>query len=244
MKTIFKVLLVTGLVAATALTVTLSSVKAASVYDEIKPTELSLTVDTSKAYSLEEMLNYALQDEYMAQAEYQAIIEEFGDVRPFTNIVNAEQNHIDLLLPLFAEYGINVPVNESAASVVVPDSITSALSTGVDAENANIAMYQAFLAQDNLPDNVRQAFEYLQNASQSHLQAFSQDRYSYYGSDMMNQIRNQFQKAFRGSNENSSQNQMQYKYQGANGQGQGSKGQGGQGLRLQDNSLNGECPNS
>ena len=138
----------------------------------------------------------------MAQAEYQAIIGTFGEVRPFTNIVVAEQTHIDLLLPLFAEYGYTVPANDAAANVVIPDSITSALATGIQAEEANIAMYQVFLAQDNLPDNVRAAFEYLVNASQNHLNAFSNDHYAYYGEDMMNQIKNQFKKMFKGSSQN------------------------------------------
>ncbi|HOO43813.1 MAG TPA: hypothetical protein PKU69_01965, partial [Bacillota bacterium] len=65
-----------------------------------------------------------------------------------------------------------------------------------------IAMYQVFLAQDNLPDNVRAAFEYLVNASQNHLNAFSNDHYAYYGEDMMNQIKNQFKKMFKGSSQN------------------------------------------
>nr|HPJ24034.1 hypothetical protein [Bacillota bacterium] len=174
---------------------------AASVYDEYS-LETVATVDSSTTYTLEEMLTYAIQDEYMAQAEYQAIIATFGEVRPFTNIVVAEQTHIDLLLPLFAEYGYTVPANDAAANVVIPDSITSALATGIQAEEANIAMYQVFLAQDNLPDNVRAAFEYLVNASQNHLNAFSNDHYAYYGEDMMNQIKNQFKKMFKGSSQN------------------------------------------
>ena len=153
------------------------------------------------------MLTYALLDEYMAKAEYEAIIETFGEIKPFTNIVLAEQTHIDLLVPLFEAYGFVLPENNAVESVVIPDSITSALATGVEAEENNIAMYVAFLAQDNLPEDVRTVFEYIVAASEHHLAAFSADRYSYVGADMMNQ----FKKAF--------------KHQGSNGQGEG-QGQG------------------
>ena len=215
-KNVLKGLLIAAVAVIGIATVSATSVNAQSVYDEYA---LETTVDGYE-YSLEEMLIYAIQDEYMAKAEYEAIIANFGEVKPFTNIVLAEQKHIDLLLPLFEAYGIEVPANTAVDNVVIPESITSALATGVEAEEANIAMYQAFLSQDNLPDDVRDAFEYLVNASQHHLQAFSQDRYAYYGTDMANQIRNQFRKMFQGANGQGQRGNAQgNQYKGANGQG-------------------------
>ncbi|MGD9761855.1 MAG: hypothetical protein AB7U52_05475 [Candidatus Izemoplasmatales bacterium] len=201
---IFKGLVTVSFAIAAVFTVSLTSVNAQSVYEEYSTDAL---VEELSSYTVEEMLNYALLDEYMAKAEYEAIIETFGEIKPFTNIVLAEQTHIDLLLPLFEAYGFVLPENNAVESVVIPDSITSALATGVEAEEKNIAMYETFLAQDNLPEDVRAAFEYLVAASEHHLAAFSADRYSYVGADMMNQ----FKKAF--------------KYQGSNGQGE-SQGQG------------------
>lgn len=172
------------------LTVSLTAVNAQSVYDEYSSS--TLIEDVQEGYTLEEMLNYAILDEFMAKAEYEAIIETFGEVKPFTNIVSAEQTHIDLLLPLFEVYGYVVPENSAVDSVVIPDSITSALATGVEAEEVNILMYETFLAQDNLPDDVREAFEYLMNASKNHLNAFSKDKNNYLGEDIMNQFKNAF----------------------------------------------------
>ncbi len=145
-------------------------------------------------YTVEEMLVSAIQDEYLAQATYNAIIEAYGEVKPFTKIVLAEQTHIDLLLPLFVAYGIEVPVNDAADYVVLPDSISSALATGVEAETLNIAMYETFLNQVDLPDDVQTVFEYLQAASQNHLAAFSRDRLIGAGYDLSNMIKNQFRK--------------------------------------------------
>jgi len=155
-----------------------------------------LSVDENGNYALEDMLTYALLDEYNAQATYQAIIDTYGEIRPFTNIVVAEQTHIDLLLPLFETYGIEVPVNDVVA--VVPDSIASALATGVEAEKANIALYEAFLSQD-LPDDVSSVFEYLVDASEHHLAAFSRDRYVGAGYDLANQFRKGFKYMFQQS---------------------------------------------
>jgi len=167
---------------------------------------LSLETDEFGEYSLEDMLTAALLDEYLAQATYQEIILAYGEVKPFTNIVVAEQQHINLLLPLFETYGITVPENEAASQVVLPDSIASALATGVEAEKANIAMYEAFLAQDNLNDDVRSVFELLKTASIHHLAAFSKDRINGAGYNFMYQMRNMFR---QGGNQNQSSRQQQ-----------------------------------
>ncbi len=155
--------------------------------------------DTSGEYTIESMLTYAILDEYLAKATYEEILAVYGDVRPFSKIVIAEQTHIDLLLPLFETYGIDVPENNAAASVVVPDSISSALATGVEAEKANIAMYETFLAQSNLPDDVRTVFESLKAASQKHLNAFQRDRLVGAGYDMAYQFKKMFGKGQQGS---------------------------------------------
>lgn len=218
---LMKTLMVAGLALTAIFTITLTSVDAKSVYDDYALESYSETFVIEEGYTLEEMLTYAILDEYMAQAEYQAIIETFGNIMPFVRIVEAEQTHIDMLLPLFETYGIAVPENQAASNVVIPDSITSALATGVEAEEKNIAMYEAFLAQEDLPSDVRDVFEYLKNASEHHLQAFSKDRYNYYGEDMMNQIKNQWRKAF---GEGSAQGD-QHQYRGA----RGSQGQVGYG---------------
>jgi len=44
--------------------------------------------------SIEDMLRYALEDEYTAHAEYTAVLAEFGTVRPFDSILKAEETHI------------------------------------------------------------------------------------------------------------------------------------------------------
>jgi hypothetical protein len=126
---------------------------------------------TDKNLTLAEMLTYAVQDEYLARAEYVYIIETFGNVNPFGNIVNAEEQHISQLLPLFTAYGIEAPADTGSDHAVAVSSLTAAYQAGKTAEIDNIAMYNAFLKQD-LPDDVRVVFENLREASERHLAAF------------------------------------------------------------------------
>jgi hypothetical protein len=131
-------------------------------------------VEAEKNYTIEQMLSYAMQDEYLALAEYTKITEVFGAQRPLTNIMRAETTHIALLKPLFEKYNVAIPQNTAGSYVVVPDSLASALKAGVDAEFSNIEMYEQFLKQ-SLPDDVKSVFTSLMNASQKHLNAFSRN---------------------------------------------------------------------
>lgn len=123
------------------------------------------------SFTLEEMLVYAIQDEYVARAEYEKIMEVYGVQKPFSNIIVSEENHIAMLKPLFANHGIPLPADTSADHVVVPSSLLEAYKTGVQAEINNIAMYDKFLEQV-LPTDVRSAFIKLRDASYNHLNAF------------------------------------------------------------------------
>lgn len=206
-KTILKGLILLGFIATIGLTVSVATVNAESVYDQASKGYGSAETLVQDRFTLQEMLTYAIQDEYMAQAEYQAIIGQFGEIRPFENIIQAEVNHISLLVPLFEKHGYAVPSNEAQGNVVLPETITSAIATGFQAEKMNIAMYAKFLSQSDLPEDVRNTFTYLMNASIQHQNAFAKDRYSGVVSDVMNQFRNRFQFKNKNQNQNRLQNQ-------------------------------------
>ena len=111
----------------------------------------------SNNLTLAEMLTYAVQDEYLARAEYAAIMQEHGSLRPFSNIIQSEERHISWLVPLFEQYGFDVPEDTAAKHIVVPDNLKTAFEIGVQAELDNIAMYDLFL-QEDLPADVRDVF--------------------------------------------------------------------------------------
>ena len=128
-------------------------------------------VQQSADLTLESMLVYAIQDEYLARAEYEHIIEKYGAIRPFSNIIKAEENHINMLKPLFAGYGFQIPEDTAKEHVLPPMDLKHAFETGVQAEIDNIAMYEEFLIKP-IPDDVKSVFQRLKNASENHLRAF------------------------------------------------------------------------
>jgi hypothetical protein len=118
-------------------------------------------------------LNAALQDEYNAYATYQAVIDQFGAVRPFTNIQQAEANHIAALTFLFERYGLPVTAPAPLDSAPAFGTLADACAVGAAAEVANFGLYDSWLetAQD-YPD-ITQVFTSLRNASEfNHLPAF------------------------------------------------------------------------
>ncbi len=121
--------------------------------------------------TLNTMLTYALQDEYLAQARYDTIIQKFGAIRPFTQIKQAEMRHISALLPLFQRYSVAIPKNNAMNFVTPPATLQDAFATGVQAEIDNINMYDRFLT-FNIPADMQMVFTQLRNASVNHLAAF------------------------------------------------------------------------
>lgn len=126
---------------------------------------------SASTLTLPQMLTYALQDEYLAQARYDNILGNFGYIRTFAQIKEAELRHINALLPLFKRYQVPLPDDESHSFVTTPESIKAAYAAGVQGEIDNISMYERFLSL-NIPNDVRIVFSQLRNASLNHLAAF------------------------------------------------------------------------
>ncbi|MGY6276415.1 ferritin-like domain-containing protein [Methylomonas sp. MgM2] len=117
-------------------------------------------------------LEEALDDEYKALATYDQIIADFGEVRPFINIREAEARHIEALYALFAHYGITVPENPWTGKVNRYPDLKTACEAGVAAEIANTAIYQRLTQATQRPD-ILAVFRNLRDASQlHHLPAF------------------------------------------------------------------------
>lgn len=117
-------------------------------------------------------LHEALDDEFQAWTTYGQVIADFGEVRPFTNIRDAEARHIEALRGLFDRYGVPVPANPWAGKVPRYASVHEACEAGVAAEIANGALYEKLLSSTQRPD-ILAVFRNLQEASQQrHLEAF------------------------------------------------------------------------
>ncbi|OGB00785.1 MAG: DUF2202 domain-containing protein [Burkholderiales bacterium RIFCSPHIGHO2_12_FULL_69_20] len=114
----------------------------------------------------------ALDDEYRAWATYDQVLADFGEVRPFSNIREAEARHIQALLVLFERYGLAVPANPWPGKVERYATLQAACEAGVAAEVANGDMYTRLLGQTQRGD-ILGVLQNLQLASQQrHLPAF------------------------------------------------------------------------
>jgi hypothetical protein len=129
-------------------------------------------MDDPLSESEREHLIAALDDEYQARATYAQVIEDFGDVRPFSNIVEAEDRHARALIRLFERYGIPVPPDTWPGRVPRYGSLREACEAGVAAEIANAGLYDELLSGTDRAD-IREVYENLREASQErHLPAF------------------------------------------------------------------------
>ncbi|GKT28036.1 DUF2202 domain-containing protein, partial [Aduncisulcus paluster] len=104
--------------------------------DELVGSSAASQKDT---YTLEEMLEYALQDERIAQAEYDAIMKAFDVTRPFSNIKEAEITHENAVISLYEARDMLVPDFDGTEYVVLPDTLDEIYAIGVEAEINNIA---------------------------------------------------------------------------------------------------------
>ncbi len=117
-------------------------------------------------------LRAAWLDERRAQAFYGAVIEKHGQVRPFTNILNAEKRHERAVAALMDRYGVSRPSEERLDVPIVPATIAECAKLSAQVERENVAMYDRLLRDVSEPD-VRAVLGNLRAASlNNHLPAF------------------------------------------------------------------------
>ena len=109
----------------------------------------------------------ALADEYMAHETYTQVIRDFGEIQPFSNILEAEARHVAALVTLFEHYGLSVPPNRWPGKVPRYPSIHEACIAGVQAEINNAALYDQLIASTRRPD-ILEVFKALRSASEDH----------------------------------------------------------------------------
>lgn len=135
---------------------------------------------------LHQVLRIAIYDEYHAYETYRKIIDQFGPVQPFANIVQAEVRHYSALLPLLHRYGVPVPIDNWYEKLEIPNTLVECCEAGVAAEIDNIRMYDNLLMYVSQPD-IREVFFRLQAASHNnHLPAFRRCVATHYGYDALN----------------------------------------------------------
>jgi len=117
-------------------------------------------------------LSSAINDEYKARATYKRVIEELGDVRPFSNIINAENAHIFQLESIYNKYDLEIPQDNWYDKVPTFTNIKDACSAGVTTEIENANLYDELMKKVDNQDIIA-VFISLRDASKNnHLPAF------------------------------------------------------------------------
>jgi hypothetical protein len=65
------------------------------------------------------MLRWAAEDEYLARGEYAAIMQRFGTMRPYSNIMASEEQHLSWLRAEYQNRGLPFPADGSSAYIVI-----------------------------------------------------------------------------------------------------------------------------
>ena len=131
------------------------------------PTSMALDPDVLNALEL------GIQDEYRAEAIYQGVVNDFGSVVPFINILTAEQRHSVAIAQLYASRALAIPASQfSVGAVPHFASAHDACVAAAGAERDNISLYDHLLTLA-LPNDVHQVFTNNRRASiDNHLPAF------------------------------------------------------------------------
>lgn len=119
-----------------------------------------------------ELMSEGWLDEAHALAVYQAVLAQFGDVAPFSNILRAEEQHQAAWEFMFERYGLTLP---ETPEFDIPEfaSLQDACAAAVDAEIANFGLYDEMLETFEAYPDIYQVALALRNASEfNHLPAF------------------------------------------------------------------------
>jgi len=125
-------------------------------------------------------LRIAVYDEFKAYEVYTKVLEKFGFLQPFVNIREAESRHYSSLIPLLEKYEVEVPINNWAEKIEIPNTFIECCELGVASEIENIAMYDNLLSHV-VEEDIRDILFRLQASSyNNHLPAFRNCVINYY----------------------------------------------------------------
>jgi len=144
---------------------------------------------------LHQVLRIAVYDEYHAYETYKKVIEKFGEVPPFSNVLEAEIKHFQELAMLMEKHQVALPINDFEGKIDAPDSLLEAAEIAVAAEIDNIKMYDNLINYAKTYPDVLDTLYRLQAASyNNHLPAFRKEvaKYSNDTNVNINQIHQQY----------------------------------------------------
>lgn len=115
--------------------------------------------------TVEKMLRYALEDEYIKRTRYEMISEKFKIEEPFYTLSKTETSSMLRLISLFSKYNVPVPEDKSIEYIKMPKTLLEGYTLSVKGEENNIAMYERFIEDNALNEDVKEIFSKLRDVS-------------------------------------------------------------------------------
>ncbi len=138
----------------------------------VGPGPVPATLPSPASPTLESALGTVLQREQYALASYQNVVAQLGAVRPFTNVIQGEQQHVATLKALFAEHRLSVPT-AAVPGATAPATTAQACALGASIEHSLVSLYDEQLPKVASYADVHRALENLRTVSlENHLPAF------------------------------------------------------------------------
>lgn len=120
-------------------------------------------------------LSKSLDNEYKLQAYYQAVINKFGNVRPFSMVIGAEAQHISVITSLDEKYGVTPVTNQWSAQSFPLGTFQNSCQTAASYEKDTVSMMNSLIPQVSSYPDITQVLSNIRDASQAnHLPAFQQ----------------------------------------------------------------------
>ena len=137
-----------------------------------QPNVAGMTAPTTLSEQEAADLAAAIQEEYTAMNTYQAIMDELGEIQPFSRIARSEQQHVNALIRVAERFGVEVPENAGEVADIEWSTFEEACQLGVTFEQLDADLYDEILPNTTNPMLIR-VYTNLQRASlEQHLPAF------------------------------------------------------------------------
>lgn len=125
---------------------------------------------TDNNLTLEKMIKYAIQDEYLQRARYEYVEKEYSEENFLTTLMKEENIHVYRMLRLLSKHKIAVPGDRSNEFFFkFPKTLEDAFVLLIKSEKDSIAMYEKFLQQNQVTEEVKIVFTKQVEDSKRHL---------------------------------------------------------------------------
>lgn len=125
--------------------------------------------------TIEKMLKYALEDEYIKRTRYELICDKFDVKEPFYTMSKSETANIMKLITLFSKHNITIPADRSIEYIKTPKTLMEGYSLSIKGEENNAAMYEKFLKDNSIDVDMKEVFIKLISSSRENMKSLHEE---------------------------------------------------------------------